>query len=286
MEFSDEQLEKIRKLMLNGKIKKAVILTNQISKHVYNLKGWDDVNPENHEKALLALLYKIFIDSENVRDVDMQKNINDTEKLLNERSTQVQREKIKSAKLLVTYLTVIFISQLKTVFYIIITCLIIIFFSTLCQECLEYAEELEKALPLAENLLFSVTIGDAVESCTFLGKAYQFQVKGAEKGFSKALFQVFYRDPSVCKNVAEVYKDVYLISEPNQTERQKALSNVSKLLDLLERLDGGQVKALSHLMGLWRKSDDLDNEFIKVSIIIIINNIYFGKSTKKLLYII
>lgn len=127
-----------------------------------------------------------------------------------------------------------------------------------------FVEELENAVTMAEKLIMSTVISDAIEACTFLATAYKFKVNRAENGFRKALFQVFYRDPSVGKNVAAVYKEVYLSNEEELDSRQKALTNASKLLNLLDGLEGVQVKALSQLLALWRENKDLDNEIIKV----------------------
>lgn len=76
VEINDDQFEEIRQLMLNSKIKKAVALTIKISKQVYNTQGMEDISPDQYEKALLALLYKIFIDSENVQKRDLKKDLN------------------------------------------------------------------------------------------------------------------------------------------------------------------------------------------------------------------
>ena len=45
---------------------------------------------------------------------------------------------------------------------------------------------MEKAIPVVENMLFSVTVSDAVEACALLGVAYQFEIKGAGCRIRKA----------------------------------------------------------------------------------------------------
>lgn len=133
------------------------------------------------------------------------------------------------------------------------------------QACYKFASALETAMPLVEKLLFSVTVGDAIESCCLLGTALQFNVQGAEKGLRQALFQIFYRDQSVVKNVALVYKDIYLTMDPNQTERQNAISIARKLIDLVRELVDDQVRALAHMLAVWREEKDISNEVIKVN---------------------
>ena len=45
---------------------------------------------------------------------------------------------------------------------------------------------MEKAIRVVENMLFWVTVSDAVEACALLGVAYQFEIKGAGCGIRKA----------------------------------------------------------------------------------------------------
>lgn len=135
------------------------------------------------------------------------------------------------------------------------------------QNCLDFAKQLENAIPVVENLLFSTTAGDAVEACTFLGTAYQFGVPNAVSGVRKALFQVMSRDQSVRNNVATVYREIYLeLNEPDQSSRQKALNSVNGLIDLLKGLEPGQSPALAQLITTWRETKALGAQEIQVNI--------------------
>lgn len=135
------------------------------------------------------------------------------------------------------------------------------------QNCLEFATQLEKAIPMAEKLLFSTCAGDAVESCTFLGTAYQFKVTGAAKSVREALFQVFHRDQSVRNNVAVVYKDIYLdINNDKQSARQIAVTRSNRLISLFKELQPGQSPALAQLIVTWYEKGELDNELLRVFI--------------------
>lgn len=125
--------------------------------------------------------------------------------------------------------------------------------------------ELETAIPMAEKLLFSTCAGDAVESCTFLGTAFQFGVTGAANSVREALFQVFHRDQSVRKNVALVYKDIYLNSgSDKQLARQIAVICSNRLIDLLKELQPGQSPALVQLIVTWYENGDLNSELLRV----------------------
>lgn len=133
------------------------------------------------------------------------------------------------------------------------------------QNCLEFAIELEKAIPVAEKLLFSTCAGDAVESCTFLGTAFQFGVTGAASSVREALFQVFHRDQSVRNNVAVVYKNIYLeISNDKQSARQIAVTRTNRLINLLKELQPGQSPALAQLIVTWYENGELSSELLQV----------------------
>lgn len=133
------------------------------------------------------------------------------------------------------------------------------------QNCLEFAIELEKAIPMAEKLLFSTCAGDAVESCTFLGTAFQFGVTGAANSIREALFQVFHRDQSVRNNVAVVYKDIYLNSNNDkQSARQIAVIRSNRLINLLKELRPGQSPALVQLIVTWYENGELNSELLRV----------------------
>lgn len=113
--------------------------------------------------------------------------------------------------------------------------------------------------------------GDAVEACSFLGAAYQFQIEGALAGVRKALFQIFSRDQSVRDNLAIVYKEIYLDHSNQGTNRGKALQSVKSLIQLLDGMLPGQSTALAKLIVLWRSNSELDTEALKVYILLNFN---------------
>lgn len=118
---------------------------------------------------------------------------------------------------------------------------------------------------MAEKLLFSETASDAVEACTLLGTAYQFGVVGATTAICDALYQVFHRDPSVRNNIAEVYKSIYLVNNENQkSERQKALTCVKALIELLKALQPNRSPALTQLILTWYNNNDINSEILQV----------------------
>jgi len=118
---------------------------------------------------------------------------------------------------------------------------------------------------MAEKLLFSTCAGDAVESCTFLGTAFQFGVTGATNSIREALFQVFHRDQSVRNNVAVVYKDIYLNSNNDkQSARQIAVIRSNRLINLLKELRPGQSPALVQLIVTWYENGELNSELLQV----------------------
>lgn len=118
---------------------------------------------------------------------------------------------------------------------------------------------------MAERLLFSTCAGDAVESCTFLGTAFQFGVTGASGSVRNALFQVYHRDQSVRNNVATVYKEIYLdVNNDAKSSRQIAIVRANRLIDLLKELQPGQSPALAQLVATWYEHGELNNELLQV----------------------
>jgi condensin complex subunit 1 len=135
----------------------------------------------------------------------------------------------------------------------------------LLQNCYTFSIELEKTIPIVEKLLYSINPGDAIEACSFLGSAYQFQIAGALSGVRKALFQIFCRDQSVRDNLASVYKEIYLDYSNNQlSSRAKVLQSVKSLIQLLDGMLPGQSAALAKLIVSWRTNNELDGEALKV----------------------
>lgn len=120
---------------------------------------------------------------------------------------------------------------------------------------------------MAEKLLFSTSAGDAVESCTFLGTAFQFRVTGAANSMREALFQVFHRDQSVRNNVATVYKEIYLdTSDKKRSSRQIAVARTNRLIELLKELKPGQSSALTLMIVTWYENGELNSELLQVNI--------------------
>lgn len=120
---------------------------------------------------------------------------------------------------------------------------------------------------MAEKLLFSTSAGDAVESCTFLGTAFQFGVTGAADSMREALFQAFHRDLSVRNNVAMVYKEIYLDTSDNKrSSRQVAIARANRLIELLKELKPGQSSALTLLIVTWYENGELNSELLQVNV--------------------
>lgn len=118
---------------------------------------------------------------------------------------------------------------------------------------------------MAEKLLFSTSAGDAVESCTFLGTAFQFGVTGTAHSMREALFQMFHRDQSVRNNVALMYKEIYLdINNDKRSSRQIAVARANRLIELLKEVKPGQSSALALLIVTWYENEELNSELLQV----------------------
>ncbi|XP_071858144.1 CAP-D2 condensin subunit [Bombus fervidus] len=228
---SDTAFEHVRQLILKEKILEAVTYLWKVCIKLKRSPDIEVLSPEAKEECLFLLLLKTFMESESNLD-----NIGENTDAVHSTDKNKEEEEIIS-KRVVNYL----------------------------KNCLEFATELEVAIPMAEKLLFSTTATDAIEACTLLGIAHQFGVAGAGAAIRDALFQVFHRDQSVRNNIALVYKDIYLNNHENQkSKRQEALTCVKSLIDLLKGLQPGQSQALTQLILTWYNNKDIGNDVLQV----------------------
>ncbi|EFN85409.1 Condensin complex subunit 1 [Harpegnathos saltator] len=229
----DQVFEHVRQLLLNREVTEAVTYLWKICTKLKEAPDMENLSIEAKEECLFAFLLKIFIDSEG-RSMNNDENATDVEK---SEKDELVKQMVKR-KYVVNYL----------------------------KNCLRFATELEETIPMAEKLLFSTCAGDAVESCTFLGTAYQFGVTGTAKCVRNALFQVFHRDQSVRNNIAMVYKQIYLDVDANdkRSDRQIAVTCANRLIGLLKDLQPGQSPALAQLVATWHESGELNSELLQM----------------------
>lgn len=226
----DTAFEHVRQLMLKEQIFEAVSFLWKACIKLKQSPEIENFSPDAKEECLFLLLLKTFMESEN--NPNGQENDSNNESV----DSGKAKEKIATAKRVVNYL----------------------------KHCLEFAAELEIAIPVVEKLLFSTTASDAVEACTLLGTAYQFGVAGAPTAVREALFQVLHRDQSVRNNIAVVYRNIYLNSASEKTARQKALTCVKALIKLLKELQPGQSVALNQLILTWYNNTDINSEVLQI----------------------
>ncbi|XP_071628166.1 condensin complex subunit 1 isoform X2 [Temnothorax longispinosus] len=225
--------EHVRQLLLSRKVTEAVTYLWKTFTKLEGAPEMENLSATAKEECLFAFLLKIFIESE-TKSTDKDDNANNACK---SEQDDNKREEIRLRKRVINYL----------------------------KNCLEFATELEKAIPMAEKLLFSTCAGDAVESCTFLGVAFQFGVTGAADSMREALFQVFHRDQSVRNNVAVVYKGIYLdTNNDKRSIRQIAVARANRLIELLKELKPGQSQALTLLIVTWYENKELNSELLQV----------------------
>lgn len=266
--------EHVRQLLLSRKVTEAVTYLCQLVKTCTKLEGAPEItnlSAAAKEECLFAFMVKIFLESETKLDNE-EVNANDPEKSEQDNN---KKEELRLRKRVINYLKVRSIKMNETVLLNYLLLLSVYFF---LQNCLEFATELEKAVPIVEKLLFSTCAGDAVESCTFLGTAFQFGVTGAADSIREALFQVFHRDQSVRNNVAVVYKETFLdINNDKRSSRQIAVARANRLIELLKELKPGQSSALTLLIATWYEKEELNSELLQVNILIIKKYIGFLK---------
>ncbi|RLU17541.1 hypothetical protein DMN91_009776 [Ooceraea biroi] len=229
----DRAFEHVRQLLLNRKVTRAVTYLWEVCTRLEGAPEMESLSTAAKEECLFVFLLKIFMESED-KPTGGDRNVTDANK--SEKDTKI-REETGLQKRVVNYV----------------------------KNCLEFASELEKAIPMAEKLLFSTCAGDAVESCTFLGTASQFKVTGADNSVREALFQVFHRDQSVRSNVAMVYKEIYLSIDNNKrSDRQIAVARANHLVNLLKELQPGQSPALAQLIATWYENGELNSELLQI----------------------
>lgn len=79
--------------------------------------------------------------------------------------------------------------------------------------------------------------------------------------------QVFSSDVSVCENVAEVYRQIYVGEDAAyKSDRQKAIAVVRSLSKILKGLEPGESPALAKLVVTWRTKEVLGPEVLRVSL--------------------
>ncbi|KYN50528.1 PREDICTED: condensin complex subunit 1 [Trachymyrmex cornetzi] len=226
--------EHVRQLLLSRKVTEAVTYLWKTCMTLEQISEMENFSIAAKEEFLLSFLLKIFIESENESPND--ENANDAQSSTSEQDNN-RKEELRLRKRVIDYL----------------------------KNCLKFATELEKAIPIAEKLLFSICAGDAVESCTFLGTAFQFGVTGAADSMREALFQVFHRDQSVRNNVAVVYKEIYLdMNNDKRSIRQIAVARANCLIELMKELKPGQSLALTLLIVTWYENGELNSELLQV----------------------
>lgn len=78
------------------------------------------------------------------------------------------------------------------------------------QDCIVFAEQLEKATGIINKLLFSAQPAVILDALEFLTAAYQFGLKGALAGVQNMLLLVWSSETSVKNGVAVAYKQLYI----------------------------------------------------------------------------
>ncbi|XP_046412431.1 condensin complex subunit 1 [Neodiprion fabricii] len=235
----DSRFENLRQLLFQEKIREALEQLMSLSAKLPESFPIDTMTPENKEEFLMSVLHKVFIDSQEVQIVTENQGSGDIDQQMKEYEKEKETRKEDYA------------TQARLVEYI--------------KNCLIFATELSKAIPVAEIQLSSISPSDAIEACSFLGIACQFNVEGAKDAMRKALRQVYSSDVSVCENLAKVYTELYIRdSEQYTSERHKALVIAKALIKMVKSLEPGESPALTKLITLWREKEVISAEVFRV----------------------
>ncbi|XP_012269629.2 condensin complex subunit 1 isoform X1 [Athalia rosae] len=236
----DTAFENVRYLLLEEKVHESIKLLLKITSKLPGNDAIDKMIAEEQEQYIMSLLHKIFIESQEAGGATAEQsnsNGDDDEPNEREKNRRKLQEEYEAEQRLFEY----------------------------TESCTTFSGKLVEAVPIAEAKLNSVVASDAIEACSFLGVAYQFDVQGAKSAIRKALCQVFSRDVSVRENLAEVYRELFIgDNERYQSDRQKALSIVKALIKIVKTLEPGQSPALVKLLTTWLSSKVLGPDVFQV----------------------
>ena len=133
-------------------------------------------------------------------------------------------------------------------------------------DCVCFAQQIKNAIPDICSMLGSKTITDSQEAIDFFVTAYEFGVQGSLIGIRKMITLVFSMDKAIRDAVLEAYKKLYLTSPSLEalSSRQKAVSVVKNLMELVEGASIGELTSLEELLTLLMGSAEIGSEHIKV----------------------
>ncbi|KAG1681236.1 Condensin complex subunit 1 [Nymphon striatum] len=130
-------------------------------------------------------------------------------------------------------------------------------------DCILFANQVHRAIPIVCQLLGSKTNSDVLEAIEFFVTAFEFGVHIALTGIRKMLLLIWSKEIGIKEAIVGAYRRLYLNSE-GQNERAKALGIVKNLTHLMEDLTLGESTSLEELIAEFMKSKDLSKQVIQV----------------------
>lgn len=132
------------------------------------------------------------------------------------------------------------------------------------KDCIVFAEQLETATDIINNLLSSAQPAVMLDAIKFLTAAYQFGLKGALVGVQNMLMLVWSSESSIKDGVAAAYRSIYIEIASHAPGRSRAGEIVRNLSHLLKTLNESQQAAVEVLVHEWVKNGDMDRECIQI----------------------
>ncbi len=139
---------------------------------------------------------------------------------------------------------------------------------TYLKDSLNFATELNEALPTVCTLLGSKQVSDVQEAISFFVAAFEFGIFNAMMGVRKMLSLIFSRESAVQNAVVAAYKRLYI--EPaggnggNGGKVANAVQMVRNLTALITGATVGDLAGLEELIGMLVTSQDLDKNTFQV----------------------
>lgn len=133
------------------------------------------------------------------------------------------------------------------------------------KDCVNFAEQIKTAIPLVCSMLYSASVSDCQEAIDFFVTAHEFEVQGSLIGIRKMIVLIF-GDKTVREAVIDAYKRVYLNSPSlsHLSARQKSLSVVKSLMELVEGANVGERLSLQELLRHLMVTTDITSDHTQI----------------------
>ncbi|XP_072035794.1 LOW QUALITY PROTEIN: condensin complex subunit 1-like [Amphiura filiformis] len=129
--------------------------------------------------------------------------------------------------------------------------------------CVNFAKQVQQAVPVMCQLLGSKTPSDVMEAIEFFVTAFEFGVSNSMEGVRRMMVLVFSKEPGIKEAVVAAYRRLYL-DVPGLAPRARASVIVKNLMSLTIGATLGEHTSLEELVSEFMKSNDLPPQAIQI----------------------